>query len=153
MDEEQRKNAIPVLDECLDNVREIKSTLSNMYERHQLWQDKTSPAAEKVSNAVNGAFLLAKRLREASDALKELGCEYVRACIVSWYRGMHWDIHPRRELPEEEITNPIIEEVTYQGNNVFVIRMTTTTHGTERVTVHSNGVNYCDIYSVDYIGG
>ena len=145
MEENVRKEVIPELDQLTTRASELKKELDYLLGRHNLYKD------EGLASALNAAGKLESTLHKASDALKRNGADWIREYITGWYRDMHYDMHPVVEMPEEDITDPVYESITYKGDNTWEIIMTTPTHGRERVVVHSDTATWEEVYSADRI--
>ena len=145
MEENVRKEVIPELDQLTARASELKKELDYLLDRHNLNKD------EGLASAFNAAGKLESTLRSASDVFKRNGADWIQDYITSWYRNLHYDMHPVVEIPEEDITDPVYESITYQGENTWEIIMTTLTHGRERVIVHSDTATWDEVYSAERI--
>ena len=145
MEENVRKEVIPELDRLTARASELKEELDYLLGRHNLYKD------EGLASALSAAGKLETALHSASNTLKRNGADWIRDYITGWYRDMHYDMHPVVELPEEEITDPVYESITYQGENTWEIIMITRTHGKERVLVHSDTSTWEQVYSAERI--
>ena len=145
MEENGRKEVIPELDQLTARARELQKELDYLLGRHNLYKD------EALVSALSAAGKLVNTLCSASDALKRNGADWIREYITDWYRDLHYDMHPVVEIPEENITDPVYESITYTGENTWEIIMTTPTHGRERLVVHSDTATWEQVYSADRI--
>ncbi len=135
MKEEQRKELIPEVDQLASKAKELRTELGYLLDRHRLYKD------ESLVLASNNAYKLVASLQAASDALKRANAHRLQAYLTDWY-------HFRLD-EDDGIPDPVFESITYKGNDEWEIIMTTTTHGRERVVVHSNAATWEQVYSTD----
>jgi hypothetical protein len=154
MQETTRQALIPALGDIWQEADELKQRFYYLCEHHQMYQDKTSPEGQAVNTALDKAYAFTRALTDALKALKNTpaGAQYVRDSITSWYRGLHWDMPSALvEIDEADLQDPVYESVEYKGQDVWVVVMTTTTHGRERLEIHGDGATWCDVYSCDKV--
>jgi len=137
MEANVRKEVIPELDQLTAKASELKKELDYLLGRHNLYRD------EGLASAFSAAGKLVNALRSASDTLKREGAKSIQDYITDWY-------HLRTD-DEVGIPDPVYESVTYTGDDTWEIVMNTTTHGKERVIVHSNTATWDQVYSADSI--
>ncbi len=146
MNDEQRKAIIPELDDCTARANALKEELNALVERYELWKEKNA----EIVAVTNQAYKLVSALEQANDTLKRARAPWVQECITSWYRDLHFDMHPLVEIAEEDLPDPVYECITYKGKDEWEIIMQTATHGRERIVIHAcNGVDWPGVYSAD----
>jgi hypothetical protein len=134
MHEQQRRELIPEFDRLAAQADQLRKELDSLIERYQLYRDVSTIAL------YNESARLTRSLQGAGDTLKRAGTHRIRACLTDWY-------HCRTD-DEEGIPDPVFESITYDGNDTWTVMMRTTTHGRERVIMHSDTATWDDIYSV-----
>lgn len=141
MQETQRCEILPELDELARKANKLKKELDDLVEQHHLYQDKSVQAVACVQ-AVNDAYKFVRALRETSDVLKQAGVERIRTSVTAWH-------HFRLDDEEGSAANPIYESITYNGEDKWTVIISTETHGRERVVVHSNTANWEQVSSAE----
>lgn len=136
MNNEQRQAVIAELDELVPQARAIAVALDHLMSRQSLYQDAN------LCQVSAGASRLIGTLMEVNDALKRAGTAYIQACVIDWYR-----FRVELDVPEKEVVDPTIEALTYDGRDTWTVRITTPTHGRERVVLHSDGTSWSEVYS------
>lgn len=134
MNEEQRRAAIPALDELTDKAADLRKEFDALVEGQHLATQK------RITLASNTSYRLVNELQLASDALKQSGAHRVGSCVMRWS-------HLRQEDTEYQLPDPVFESIHYDGENVWTVLMTTTTHGRERLVVHSDTATWDEVYS------
>lgn len=138
MNDQQRKVVIPELDTFVSQAKNIEKELDYLVSRHRLYQD---PALLKASSSASN---LVGTLKEISSELKRANVDFVRSCVIDWHR-----FRVEGDIPDDEIVDPDIESICYEGNDTWRIIMTTPTHGKERVIVNSDAATWEQVYSAD----
>jgi hypothetical protein len=134
MNEEQRRAAIPALDELTDQAHSLDKELNAVIQNQSLTQqDYTTPI-------LNTSYRLVSELRQASDALKRLGTARIQSFVTRWS-------HLRQDDEDNALPDPAFDSIHYDGENVWTVVMTTSTHGKERLVVHSDAATWNDVYS------
>lgn len=135
----KRLELIPELDSYLRRVDELRKELDSLLG----WLDSPDGAWKdpSVSGAHTAAHQFVKALREAGDALKKQNEDVIRAYAVGHYR-----FRVELDIPEDEIEDPVIEQVEYAGNNRWFVTMTTSTHGREKMTIDSDTASWEQLY-------
>ena len=133
MNEEQRRAAIPVLDELMDKAADLRNTLNAVIE------DQSLANESHIISASNRSYQLVNELQCASDALKRSGAARIQSYLTQWS-------HMRQEEDPEQ-PDPVFESITYDGENVWTVLMTTTTHGRERLVVHADTATWEEVSS------
>ena len=134
MNEEQRRAAIPQLDELTSKAAGLRKEMDALMDQHHLANEGF------MRRASNASYNLVNTLQQASDALKQSGAHRVEAYVMRWS-------HLRQEDTQYQMPDPVFESITYNGENVWTVLMTTTTHGKERLVVHSDTATWEDVYS------
>ena len=141
---EQQKEIIPELDDLAEDARKIAKEIDYLQGRLGLYQNET------LGKLYGAASQLAGTIASTNDDLKLLRTDWVKDSITSWYRDLHYDMHPIVEIREEDITDPVYERVAYNGDDRWEIIMSTTSHGRERIVLHAcNGVDWPGVYSAE----
>jgi hypothetical protein len=140
--EEDRKEVIPELNRLVARLKEIEREMYYLRQRCLI---------REVSHSYELVYAAAASLRDASDAIKQFGTDYIRATVNGWYRILHFDMDPLVEIQEKDIEPPAIESITYKGEDTWEVLMTTTTHGRERVVIHSDGASWQQVYSAEAV--
>ncbi len=134
MNEAQRTTAIPTLDELTSKAADLRKEFDSLIDRQHL------ATAEGSTLASNTSHQLVNTLQRASDALKWSGVARVQSYVTRWS-------HFRQEDEDYTRPDPVFESITYNDENVWTVVMTTTTHGKERLVVHSDTATWNDVSS------
>ncbi len=139
IDKAKRIELIPELDQYLRRADELRKDLDSSLG----WLDSADGAWKdpNVSGAHNAAHQLVKMLREAGDALKKQNEDIIRSYAIDHYR-----FRVELDIPEDQIEDPVIESVSYQGDNRWFVIMTTTTHGREKMTIDTDTASWEQLY-------
>lgn len=134
MDNAQARDLIPELDEYATRARQFSTELEDTFSKYQ-------QSNANIREALSKAYMLPQILCSASEDLKRTQAHYVTGYVTDWY---HW----RLEDDDMEITDPTIEHINYKGNDVWEVVINTTTHGREKLVVHSNAATWEQLYSI-----
>jgi hypothetical protein len=143
MDEQQRRDIIPELDQLIDRANELKTSYHYLIEHHRLYVDK-GVESQQVQAACNALYKVAREMQAASDALKKAGIDYIKGYAATWYG---W--HVEEEPDAADLPDPDIESVTYQGDDRWEVIMSTVTDGRARMIIQSNAATWDQVYSFD----
>lgn len=149
MNDEQRKLVLPELDSLTTDARELVRKLEKLIAEHNLHLAGNEPAILASAYSANELW---QDLKNASEAIRLQCVSDVQHYVTSWYRALHWDMSdPLVQIAEEDLTDPIFESCTYDGDDHWSVIMKTLTHGRERVIVLSDGVDFTGVYSSEKI--
>ena len=145
MNEEQRRAILPELDRLTREAEKIRKELDDVVKQQMLYNDANLTTADiALLNAL-------RALRHAAETIRK-DCAPVQDYVTSWYKALHFDMSdPLVEVAEEDLTDPVYESCTYDGNEQWTVIMQTVTHGREKVIVQSDGVSYFQVYSAEKI--
>lgn len=131
MKEEIRTITIPLLDELAIDAEIIRIHIQMLHDMHLQEHDQT------LADAALAGYNEVRALKNASDVLKQAGFARIERYVTHWY-------HSR--LDEETTEQPAYESITYTGDNTWIIVMTTSTYGKERITVQSDTATWEQVY-------
>ncbi len=134
MNEDQRRAAIPALDELTSKAADVRKEFDALIKSQSLANQK------RVTFASNSSYRLVNELQHASDALKRSSVAHIQSYVTQWSHDRQWET-------DEEQPDPVFESIHYDGENVWTVVMTTTTHGKERLVVHSDTATWDEVYS------
>jgi hypothetical protein len=148
MDNEQRKKIIRELDDLTYQAEALKKEFWHLSE--SLYQDK-SPEGRSVYGLSQVVSQAVAKITEANNDLKKLGADWIKQCVIEWYR-FHVEIEPNAD----DIPDPEIESVAFKGrrqsddiSDQWEIIYTCVTEGRQRMIAYSDGANDFQIYSSD----
>lgn len=135
IEESSRIELIPELDRFLRQADEMRKEIDSCFDSENRWKE---PYLANVSQATYG---LVKALREAGDTLKRANQHIIEAYAIDHYR-----FRVEIDIPEDQIEDPVIESIEYQGNDRWFVVMSTTTHGREKMTIDTDTASWEQLY-------
>ena len=148
MNDEQRRAILPELDNLTTDARELVRKLEKLIAEHSLHEADNEPSILASAYRANELW---QDLKNASEAIRLLCVGDVLDYVTAWYRTSHYDISALLVIAEKDLTDPVYELCTYDGDDHWSVIMKTLTHGRERVVVLSDGVDFIGVYSSEKI--
>lgn len=149
MNDEQRRAVLPELDRLTREAQDLMNDIDELLAGHGLIKDPTLAPCNVAGHK------LRNELRNAAETLRRESASDVQNYVTGWYRALHYDMSdPIVEVDEKDLTDPLYESCTYDGQDSFhdwykwTVVMQTVTHGREKVIVFGDGVDFT-IYSAE----